>query len=144
MSEGRKTRHAEGAGETHGPKAHEVVDEHAQAEETSGAPVRQVRSVGVLLCRVTWMLVGPAVLLLSTHAIITKGGGWLTTWDAVFVIAAALMILARWLEQRSGTAMTATGEPSTLEHFKRYARTLAPVGAGAWGAANVVGNHLMG
>jgi hypothetical protein len=36
-----------------------------------------------------------------------------------------------------------TGEPATVQHFKRYVRTLLPLAVGVWAAANVVGNHLL-
>jgi|GEM_PF-7108197 len=54
------------------------------------------------------------------------------------------MILGRWVEFRSGTATTATGEPATVEHARRYTRVVVPTAACVWIAANVLGNHVLG
>jgi hypothetical protein len=93
--------------------------------------------------RLTWMMIGPIVLLFTIYAIVTNGGGWFTIGDAAYGAVVALMVGGRWMEQRSGAATTVTGDPATIEHSKRYVRILLPVAAGAWVAANVLGNHLL-
>ncbi len=110
-----------------------------------GAEVRpgEVRSGVVLLSRLMWMFFGPMLLCLTTYGIVASGSGWVTMRDAAFVIVAALMVGGRWWEHRSGAAMTATGEPATVEHFRRYVRVLLPLAAGIWAVANVLGNHVL-
>lgn len=105
--------------------------------------VGEIRSGTVLLARLMWMVLGPILLLFTTHAIVTRGEGWLTAWDALYAVVAALMVGGRWMEQRSGAAMTAMGNRSTPEHFAKYVRILLPAVAGAWIVANAVGNHLL-
>lgn len=105
--------------------------------------VGEAKTATVLLGRLMWMLFGPVILAYTIYIIVSRGEGWLTPWDAVFVIVAALMIGGRWIEQRSGTAMTATGERATPEDFARYVRILLPAAIGVWIVANVVGNHLL-
>ena len=97
----------------------------------------------VLLGRLMWFLLGPMLSLYILYAIVT-GEGWFTTWDAAFGVVVALMVGGRWVEQRSGSATTVTGEPATVEHFKRYVRVLLPLAAGAWVAANVLGIRTVG
>ena len=92
----------------------------------------------VLLGRLMWFLLGPLLLLFILYAIVTVEG-WFTTWDAAFGVVVALMVGGRWVEQRSGSATTAT-----VEHFKRYVRVLLPLAAGAWVAANVLGIRTVG
>jgi len=98
----------------------------------------EITSIGVLAARVVWMLMGPLALLVLAYGIVRAGPGWRTAWDAAFLIVVALMIGARWVEQRSGTATTVTGEPASPVHFRRYVRVLLPVAAAGWIAANLL------
>lgn len=109
----------------------------------SGNEVRvgEVSSGVVLLGRLMWIILGPMLSVFITYGIVTREG-WFTTWDAAFVVV-VLMVGGRWVEQRSGSATTATGEPATVGHFKRYVRVLLPLAAGVWVAANVLGNHIL-
>lgn len=109
----------------------------------SDQEVGAINSGTVLLGRLMWMMIGPGLLVFAIYTIVTSGSGWLTAWDLVFAIVAALMVGGRWIEQRSGVAMTATGNRSTPEDFAKYVRILVPAAVGAWIAANVVGNHLL-
>jgi hypothetical protein len=54
------------------------------------------------------------------------------------------MFIGRWTEFRSGLPMTATGEPATAEHLRRYALGLGLLGLGLWIAANLIGNRGTG
>lgn len=104
--------------------------------------VGEVSSVVVLFGRLMWVILGPVLLLLITYAIVAPAG-WFTRMDATFGLVVALMVGGRWVEQRSGAAMTSTGQPATVEHFRRYVRVLLPLAAGVWVAANVLGNHIL-
>jgi hypothetical protein len=101
-----------------------------------------VTHITPLVARMFWFFVGPMVAILTLLGILFQGSGWLTVLDAVYLTAVVLMVGSRWVEQRSGEAATATGEPSTWAHFRRYATVLVPVALCAWLAANVVGNHI--
>lgn len=103
----------------------------------------EITSLWVLGARLTWISVGPVVLLGIAYGIVSKGTGWLTGLDAAFAIVAGLMLLGRWVEQRSGAATTATGKPATAEQFKRYVTILIPVVVAIWIIANYVGNHVL-
>mgnify|MGYP007050452459 CR=1 FL=1 len=105
--------------------------------------VGEINSATVLLGRLIWMMVGPVMLVYVTYSIISSGEGWLTPWDFAYAVIALLMLGGRWIEQRSGAAMTVMGNRSTPEHFARYVRILLPAAIGAWIIANVVGNHLL-
>jgi NADH:ubiquinone oxidoreductase subunit 3 (subunit A) len=102
----------------------------------------QISSLGVLGARLTWLLFGPAALVLMIWAIASGGSGWITVLDAAFFAVLGLTVLGRWVEQRSGAATTLTGQPATLEQCKRYTVVLLIAAAIAWLAANVVGNVL--
>lgn len=109
-----------------------------------GTEVRagEVSSGVALLGRLMWMILGPILALFITYGVVTHGG-WFTPRDAAFAIIVAMMVGGRWVEQRSGSALTATGKPATVEHFRRYVRVLLPLAAGVWVVANVLGNHVL-
>lgn len=98
----------------------------------------------VIVSRLTWMIMGPFILLAVTYRIATQGGGWATWSDAGFGAIVAIMIASRYMEIRSGAAQTARGEPASFHHFTRYLWVLLASGACVWVAANYVGNHLLG
>ncbi len=97
----------------------------------------------MLLCRLMWMFIGPLSLGIIIYQTISQRDGWFVSRDIVFAIALALTIGARWLEIRRGAGETATGEPATMEHFKRYVAVLFPVAAVLGVAAKIVGNHVL-
>lgn len=125
------------------------VGQGSRGGDTPGAsaevkPERdEIRSMWVLGARVTWVLFGPMVLMLICLGIISRGNGWLTVLDAAFAVVAALMILGRWVEYRSGTATTVTGQPATAAQYHRYMAGLPVAAVILWVAANVLGNHVL-
>lgn len=113
------------------------------SESGNQVQVTQTSSILVLLSRLMWMMFGPVLACIIVYTILTSGSGWLTVWDIAFVIIIGLMLGGRSIEQRSGAAMTATGEPATTQHLERYVKMLLPVAAVIWCAANVLGNHVL-
>lgn len=87
--------------------------------ESASPKPGEITSFAVLGARLTWILVGPLALLGIIYGIVSGGTGWLTGLDAGFAVVVGLMLLGRWVEQRSGTATTLTGEPATPEQLKR-------------------------
>ncbi len=110
-------------------------------KEPSGQDVPAGGGVA-LLGRLMWMIIGPICSVFIIHRII-QSGEWLTPLDAVFGLVVLLMLLGRWIEQRSGAAMTAMGEPAGENHLRRYVQVLLPLAIGVWLAANVVGIHFL-
>jgi len=111
-------------------------------EPSNEVPAGEGHSGAVMFGRLMWMVFGPMLMLLITYSIVT-GAGWFTPRDVAFGIVVALMVGGRWVEHRSGAALTATGEPAGVGHFKRYVRVLLPLAAGVWVTANVLGNHIL-
>ena len=67
--------------------------------------------------------------------------------DLTYFLVLGGMALGRWTEFQSGQPLTATGEPATPAHLRRYLPGLSTLGLGIWIAANVLGNaaiHFMG
>ncbi len=111
--------------------------------DSTPAQPGEITSVWVLGARLTWVVFGPVALAAIAYGIVSGGTGWLTALDAAFVVVAGLMLLGRWVEQRSGSATTMTGKPATPEHLKRYVTILIPLVAAVWITANLVGNHVL-
>jgi hypothetical protein len=111
--------------------------------ESSSSRPGEISSFSVLGARLTWVLAGPLILLGIAYGIVSHGTGWLTGLDAAFGIVTALMLLGRWVEYRSGSATSLTGEPATQEQFKRYMTALPLLAVAVWIIANIVGNHVL-
>lgn len=103
----------------------------------------EVTSIAALGGRITWALIGPMALLGVAYGIVSGGAGWLTALDAVFAGVVGLMILGRWVDQRSGSGLTLTGEPATESQLRRYVTMLMAVACVVWVIANVAGNHVL-
>lgn len=93
---------------------------------------RPMTSPAVLFGRLFWMLAGPMFLLVFACYIALEGAGWFTILDLAYFAVLGGMLLGRWLEFRSGEAMTGTGEPATPAHLRRYLVTTSLAGLGLW------------
>ncbi|QDT56656.1 hypothetical protein Pan44_47130 [Caulifigura coniformis] len=91
------------------------------------------------LPRLVWCLFGPMALLVTTVMIAEKGGGWLGFGSLVYLLILATMLLARWVDYRTGHSETAAGEPATPELIRRYYTTVPVVAMVVWIVANVIG-----
>ena len=101
-------------------------------------------SVLVLLSRTFWIMFGPLLLMVLLANIAFAGTSWITALDILFFATLAGILLARWLEFRSGAAESATGEPVTAGDLQRYALGALVLGIVAWVVANLLGNHWLG
>ena len=89
------------------------------------------------LARLTWVALGPLALFVMAGVIFTRPRGWFSPLDAAYGAVVALMILGRWVEQRSGCATTVTGEPATPRQFARYVAILLPLTIVVWVVAHL-------
>ncbi len=101
-------------------------------------------SILVGASRAFWMMLGPLILGMLIYTIVSTGSGWLTAVDFAFLVVLVGVLAARFVEFRGGNPQTATGEPATPAHLRRYALVAIPLGLGVWVVANVLGNHVLG
>jgi len=101
-------------------------------------------SLGGIIARLCWMMLGPLALVALAYGIVKSGEGWFTGADLAFLGVLAVTMLARWLEFRGGHAETADGEPATPAHLRRYLTGAALIGLGTWTIANLIANRLLG
>ena len=88
------------------------------------------------------MLVGPLTLAVCALVIAQGQEGWLTPLDLFYFIVLGGMLLGRWAEFRYGQPMTATGEPASMLHLRRYAISATMLSLGIWVVANLLGNSV--
>jgi hypothetical protein len=99
----------------------------------------RVSSLRILAVHLTWLILGPVALLVSLLSIVDAGGDWISALDIVFWVIVALMIFARWADQKSGQGTTSEGEPSTWKDFQKYIIILPIFAVGAWLMAKAFG-----
>lgn len=98
-------------------------------------PTTGVRAGGCLV-RLGWMLFGSLILLFSAIGIIYHEGGFLSVADGIFWAALAACIVLRHTDIKHLKGHTASGEPATMVHWRRYALMLLVLGAAVWGVAH--------
>lgn len=92
------------------------------------------------LLRLFWMLVGNAIVYGSLAMIAMNGEPFPSPLDAVAWVTVALIVLARRVDITRHAGTTASGEPATLAHWRRYAVIVVLVAA----AATIVAHAIAG
>ncbi len=105
---------------------------------------RTMTSFPAFVGRVFWMMVGPFALATLAMSIARRADGWFRPSDLLYFVVLAGMLIGRWTEFRYSLPMTASGEPATAEHLRRYALGLGLLGLGVWVVANLIGNRAIG
>jgi len=90
------------------------------------------------LTRLSWMIFGNAALAICIVQIASHTGGFLSAADAVFWGVIPALIWLRHFDITRMGGRTASGEPATLSHWKRYAVLLLAFALAAWAAAHAV------
>ncbi len=120
-----------------------------QRKRPDGAPAPPVGGIpaetpkAAVLGRLTWMLFGPFVLFLLAFGLFARGKSFFIPADPVFLAALGVTLLGRWVEFRSGAALTSTGEPATVADLRRYLVRTGILGIGLWGAAVLLRNFWL-
>lgn len=91
------------------------------------------------LLRLFWMFVANAVVYASMAMIAMKGAGFPSHYDLVIWATVALSITARRIDITRWSGQTASGEPATLDHWRRYAVTVVAVTAVGSALAHAIG-----
>lgn len=87
------------------------------------------------LCRMIWMVFGPAGLLLSTAAVWAQPAGVFSVVDLVFVAIVVGTILANFLDHR--LSRSANGDRASMTVSYRYAFVVTLAACAMWGAAHL-------
>jgi hypothetical protein len=90
----------------------------------------------LLTQRLYWMAIGPMILVLTLLGVLNGEKEEQIGFSIAFLVALAGIPLSRWLDMRSGQAMTADGKPATWSHFRTYVLLVVAVSLVALIAAN--------
>ncbi|MFH1262778.1 MAG: hypothetical protein V1495_04970 [Pseudomonadota bacterium] len=92
-----------------------------------------------VLARITWVFLGPGMMLIVLVKNLSHSkSGVDSIWTFIYFGLLAAVILGRLIEQRSGAATTAKGEPSTWRHYWRFAIIFTIVSVACWGGVQLV------
>ena len=111
--------------------------------DNTASQSKPVSSLKVLVVHLFWMLLGPALLFAILYGNTTEDKSWFSATDLTFFIILSLVVLARWLDQRSGQCTLSDGQASTWKDYRRFVYVFVPAALLAWVATNVIGNYLI-
>lgn len=100
------------------------------------------RPVGCLV-RLSWLVFGNFVLLLSLLSILRAPSQSLTAADAIYLAAIAALIALRYVDVCYFAGTKSTGEPATLADWRAYAVRVVVLAGGLWGLVRL-GTWLWG
>ncbi len=106
--------------------------------ETGSQSPPSVDSVSGCLVRLAWMLFGNIALFLLAAFIAQHTQTAFSTTDLAYWAVVAAAIAARYWDIRSFKGQTATSQPATMAHWRRYALVLLVVSLVVWGAAHAI------
>jgi hypothetical protein len=95
------------------------------------------RGIFALIVRPFWMFFGNFALMICVANVIMGESNSTRVSDIIFWSVAAALIIVRFLDIKFLDGQTATGEPATIKHWRRYAIALAVISAAIWSAAHV-------
>ena len=105
--------------------------------EKKDEPDSQMTGAGCLV-RLGWMVFGNVAMIICIGLIANHAGSFLSAADAVFWGVVPALIWLRHVDITRMNGQTASGQPATLSHWKRYAGLLPAVSLVAWAAAHAV------
>ncbi|MBN2581201.1 MAG: hypothetical protein JXB10_19625 [Pirellulales bacterium] len=100
-------------------------------------------SFTALGAHLTWLLIGPALLFVLLYSNATEDASWWSWIDIGFFLVLGWIIVARWVDQRSGQSTTADGSPSTWQDFRHFVKVVFPSALILWAVTNVLGNYFL-
>ncbi len=100
-------------------------------------PPQNHKALGCLI-RLYWMGLGNAVLFFSAVLIVQRRQRFLSELDAVYWSAIFSLIMIRYIDIKHLNGSTSTGEPATMDHWRRYAGSVLASALCVWGMVHVV------
>ena len=88
------------------------------------------------LVRLFWFFGGNVILFFSAGFIAQRREVLVSAWDAVFWATVLAMAAVRYLDIARFHGTTASGQPATMRHWRRYVALLAAIALAVWLAAH--------
>jgi hypothetical protein len=100
-------------------------------------PIDKQSGILALLVRPFWMFFGNFLLIICAAHIFMGESGSTRTSNIIFWSAVVAMITVRFFDIKFLDGQTATGQPASIKHWRRYAIMLAVISAAIWTAAHL-------
>jgi hypothetical protein len=97
------------------------------------------QSASGCLLRLFWLFLGNGVLGIAAAKLALHPRGWFASLDAIYWVAVALLVAARYADIRYFRGTTAEGAPATLADWRRYAFILVLSAGVVWLAVHFLG-----
>ena len=95
-------------------------------------------SIFSLIVKIFWTLFGNVILIVSVVLIFQRKDRMFHTADGVFWGTVAALVLARYLDIKLYNGLTATGQPASMSHWRKYAVVLLICSAVLWVLLHVI------
>lgn len=95
------------------------------------------RGMLALIARPFWMFFGNFILLISAVNILAGDNKTSYVSDLVFWAGVTALIIVRFLDVKFLDGQTATGQPASIKHWRRYAILLAVISMVIWSGAHL-------
>lgn len=83
-----------------------------------------------VLSRLYWLVLGNVLGAGLLFTIVEKRVAFPSVWDVAFVLSIVSLIVVRYVDIRHFKGETCFGEPSTMDHWRRYACLTGLAGLG--------------
>ena len=84
-------------------------------------PIDKQRGILAILARIFWMALGNFALMICAANVFMGESNSTRTSDIIFWCVVLAMIIVRFLDIKFLDGQTASGEPATLSHWRKYA-----------------------
>jgi hypothetical protein len=92
---------------------------------------------GGLIMRVYWMIMGHLLVAMLGVAIFMNQIHYRLLLNLLYLVAAVLCIVARFIDIKYYKGQTSDGEPSTMKHWRRYSIFVAAYAVPLWIAIQI-------
>ncbi len=111
-------------------------------ESPSASPPHD--SLSGCLVRLAWMFLGNGALFVLAVFIAQGPRAAISALDAAYWAVVAALIGLRYLDIKAFKGQTATSEPATMAHWRRYAVIVLAASLVGWGLAHAVAWACLG
>jgi hypothetical protein len=87
--------------------------------------------------RLAWMLVGPLILFVVTLSLFKKRDSFWDPSDLGYFVCLFAIVVGQWIEFRSGSGLTADGEPVNARQVRRFTVAATVLGLAVWTAVTL-------
>ena len=105
--------------------------------DPTNQPIDKQSGILAIFVRPFWMFLGLFALLICAANIFMGESKSTRTSDIIFWCLVAAMIIVRFLDIKFLDGQTATGEPASIKHWRRYAIVLVVISAAIWTGAHL-------